>query len=529
MRKPASTQLARLFAAAAIAIAVPAEAQISINQGAAHDVHVHEYDNGVIMGMDATGVYAFRSWNEYLGSDFFLRNNKRCGTVEDLFLGAGSPSDCSNSFTNPAPEYDPSVARYRIPVVFHVLQHPNGSGFVPDSAIQSQIDILNQDFLALSGSLGGNGTNTEIEFFLADVDPSGNPSSGITRHANSQWYNDKGNYASAVGWDTTRYLNIYTNTAGGNLGYAYVPNGGGVVGNSFDGVRILWTTVGFNAPAGPPYNLGRTTTHEVGHYLGLYHTFTGGCASASGCASNGDLICDTNPEAGPNYSPCSRTTCGSPDPTDNYMDYSDDICMQQFTPDQARRMRCTLENFRAGLLSDPPPPNDAPSVNITAPSNGASFDEGTSIGFSGTASDTEDGNLSSSIGWSSNLDGSLGSGASIGAVLSVGSHVVTATVTDSGGSSDSASISVTVNGTPGGGLSLSGNGYKVKGVLTADLSWSNASGANVDVYRDGSYLTTTANDGAYTDSTGVKGGASFTYQVCEEGSSNCSNTITLNW
>ena len=70
---------------------------------------------------------------------------------------------------------------------------------------------------------------------------------------------------------------------------------------------------------------------------------------------------------------------------------------------------------------------------------------------------------------------------------------------------------------------------KVKGVLTADLSWANASGANVDIYRNGSYLTTTANDGAYTDSTGVKGGATFTYQVCEEGSSNCSNTITLNW
>ena len=108
---------------------------------------------------------------------------------------------------------------------------------------------------------------------------------------------------------------------------------------------MLWSSIGLNAPIGPPYNLGRTTTHEVGHYLGLYHTFDGGCAPASGCNTNGDLICDTNPESSPNFSPCNRSTCGSPDPTNNYMDYSDDICMTEFTEEQARRMRCTLENL----------------------------------------------------------------------------------------------------------------------------------------------------------------------------------------
>ena len=81
----------------------------------------------------------------------------------------------------------------------------------------------------------------------------------------------------------------------------------------------------------------------------------------------------------------------------------------------------------------------------------------------------------------------------------------------------------------GGGFSLSANGYKVKGKWTADLSWSGATSANVDIYRDGSYLTTTANDGAYTDATDFKGGGSLTYQVCEEGTAVCSNTATANF
>jgi hypothetical protein len=413
--------------------------------------------------------------------------------------------------------------------VVHIIMANNGAGNIPDSAVDSQIDVLNEDFRAIAGSLGAPGEDVRIEFFLATQDPDGNPTTGITRTVKTQWYNDSGPYANALNWDTTRYLNIYTNSAGGSLGYAYVPSGGGVVGSNFDGVRILWTAFGRNAPIGPPYNLGRTATHEVGHWLGLYHTFQGGCASASGCAGNGDLICDTNPEGSPTGSgTCSKSTCGSPDPADNYMDYSDDICMNKFTPNQANRMRCTIENFRVDLAGGGPT-NTPPTVSIDSPANGTSVDDGTSITFQGSANDAEDGNLSSSISWSSNLDGSLGTGASVSSVLSVGNHTITAAVSDSGGAEDTDSISVTVNTVGGGGITVTENHFKRQGKWIVELSWSGANGSNVDIHRNGSLLTTTANDGFYSDATGLTGHGTLTYQVCEAGSSTCSSLIVVNY
>ncbi|MFT5286039.1 MAG: hypothetical protein ACI8TQ_002207 [Planctomycetota bacterium] len=483
--------------------------------------------DGSLTAVDDTGVYIFSSHREYVLSEFFARNDKRCGSLERIPFEGGiieSTVDCSSTFTNPAAQYDPSGNSYDIAVVVHILQAKNGSGAISDALVHSQIDVLNEDFLALAGSLGAPGNDANIQFHLATVDPSGNPTTGITRSSNNRWYNDQGNYASALNWDTTRYLNIYTNLASGNLGYAYVPNSGGVVGTSFDGVRIYWPAFGRNAPIGSPYNLGRTATHEVGHYLGLYHTFDGGCASVAGCAGNGDLVCDTNPES--TYTPsgtCSKTTCGSPDPTDNYMDYSDDICMSQFTPIQANRMRCTVESFRPGLIQVS---NSSPVVNISAPSNGTSVADGVAITFTASANDAEDGSLTSSITWSSNLDGALGSGGSISATLSVGSHTITASATDTGGATGNDSVNVSVTGV-GGGISLLGNLFKNKGKISANLSWSSATGSNVDIYRDGAFLTTTANDGSYTDATGRKGSATFTYQVCETGGGACSNVITI--
>ena len=487
---------------------------------------VVELNDGTILAADASGTHTFANINDYVASPFFHRNGKRCNSIGPNFPNA-APSDCSSSNTNTAAESEPTGgAVYQIPVVWHVFSHKNGSGNIPDSAIFSQMDILNEDFRAISGSLGASGTDTRIEFVMATTDPTGNAHSGITRHSSNSWYNDKGSYYSSVGWDTNRYLNIYTNLAGGNLGYAYVPSGGGVVGQPWDGVRMLWSSVGANAPIGAPYDLGRTTTHEVGHYLGLYHTFAGGCASQSGCSSNGDLICDTNPEASPNYSPCSRSSCGSSDPTNNYMDYSDDLCMTEFTPDQANRMRCTLDNFRVDLGGGVTG-NASPSVNISAPSNGTSVVDDTAINFSGNASDPEDGNLTSAISWSSNLDGALGSGSNVTATLSVGTHTVTASVTDSEGASGSDTVSVTVTPVGGGSIDLSTFGYKVKGKHRIDLTWTGAAGTNVEVFMDGSSLGTTANDGAVTVTTSNKGGATYTFQLCETGGGACSNIATV--
>jgi len=479
-----------------------------------------ELVDGSIVTADKYGTYYFANFGEYVNSDFFEQHGKRCGS-DRLALPTqfATTGDCSNGSTNPAAEYDPQGGvLYSIPVVFHVLQRRNGNGNVSDALLQSQIDVLNEDFQAMAGSLGAPGVNTRIEFTLA----------GITRSRNNAWYNDSGTYYNSLAWDTTRYLNIYTNTAGGNLGYAYVPSGGGVVGNTFDRVVLYWPAVGRNAPYGPPYDQGRTATHEVGHYLGLYHTFDGGCVSSSGCYSNGDLICDTNPESSPNYSPCSRTTCGSPDPTENYMDYSDDLCMTGFTQDQAFRMRCTLAAFRVDLSAqpntDPPGAASAPS-----PANGASgVSTAANLGWSaGSNADSHDVyfGTNSPPAFAGNQ---AGTSHDPGTLAAGTTYFWRIDEVNENGTTAGTEWSFTTATGGGGGILLSANGYKVQGRQRADLTWSGATGGNVDIYRDGNLIATTANDGTYTDNIGRRGGGSYTYQVCEEGSTTeCSNEVNV--
>ena len=289
----------------------------------------------------------------------FFPQHERCGTPDRLTLLAGlpgvdSPSDCSFSRTVPSAAYDPSTGVYRIPVVVHVIQRTDGTGNIPESRVRSQIDILNEDFRALAGTLGGPGSDTGIEFYLAAEDPDGNPTTGITRSTNNTWYNDSGRYWETLAWDTNRYMNIYTNSGGGALGYVPDLPQGGIVGSTSDRVVVLHSTFGRDAPF-DPFNLGRTATHEVGHYLGLFHTFDGGCGSSTNCNTTGDLICDTNGQDFPSSGcPTSSSSCGRPAPFDNYMDYSDDRCMNKFTVEQARRMRCTLENYCTELYSTEP-------------------------------------------------------------------------------------------------------------------------------------------------------------------------------
>jgi pregnancy-associated plasma protein-A len=328
-------RLAPVLALAAFGLASLASAQRAIGplqNELDRDFFFQENEDGSILAADVHGTELFASFQEYFGSRFFLDHGLRCGSERlPQFYDLGTTADCNSSNTTIKAEYDPAGGvTYTIPVWVHILMNKRGTlGVVSDTRVTQQIAALNRDYASL--------TETKIRFVHA----------GTTRSRNNNWYNDAGSYYNQLAVDVLNNLNIYTNTAGGYLGYSYVPSGGGVVGNKFDRVVIYHAAFGDPAPYGPPYDEGKTATHEVGHYLGLYHTFDGGCAAQSGCANNGDLICDTQPEASPHFSGCTDPqTCGNPDPIQNFMDYTDDFCMDRFSPNQANRMRCTIANFR---------------------------------------------------------------------------------------------------------------------------------------------------------------------------------------
>ena len=325
---------------------------------------------GTVLGQEAVGPWqqddgaivfegkVYKSWRGLHAAGVF-GSGYRCGTAQpnpnagigEQFAGL-DPSDCTMSSTTLNDAYLPEVSDYRIPVVVHVLRNDSGSlGDLSFEMVQSGIDILNEDMNAILGTNGEPGTEARIEFYLADTDPAGNPTNGVTYTNNTTWYNDSGTYYESLGWDTERYLNIYTNSAGGYLGYVAGFPADGTAGQTEDRVVVLWEAYGRDGAYGPPFDQGRTLTHEVGHYLGLFHTFQGGCDSGS-CYTQSDLICDTNSESGPHFG-CSTGTssCGSVDPIENYMDYSDDLCMNRFTPEQVNRMRCSLLNYRPLLYS----------------------------------------------------------------------------------------------------------------------------------------------------------------------------------
>ena len=302
------------------------------------------------------GSRTFASTAEYLQSAEFRARGK-CGfdeasaaEAEAAASWAISPTDCSMSKTLINPDYNDDRT-FVIQVVFHVIKKTDGVGDITPALLKSQIDVLNEDFNALAGTPGSMGNNTKLQFALARFDPQGNPHPGYEVITNDSYFEDPGSGASpmktALKWDTTRYLNVYTNDANGALGYATFPAQS--AGTTQDGVVMLWNSVGRNSPIGAPYNLGRTMTHEVGHYLGLYHTFQGGCGTTTSPYTTGDMIMDTTRESQPNFgcTPAASTCTGAGmNPIENYMDYSDDMCMTKFTVEQTNRIRCSIVNYR---------------------------------------------------------------------------------------------------------------------------------------------------------------------------------------
>jgi hypothetical protein len=330
---------------------------------------VEEDPRGRDQGPVVVDGRVFGSRALYLSSHYFYTSGKRCGlsSHEEWLKNAranGLLPEPRAAFTKREKAFNPGDV-LQIPVVVHIITASDGTtGDLTNSIVQSQIDILNEDFRALAGTNGAPGTDTMIQFVLADRDPSDNPSSGITRTANDTWFadSDEDGFKTALVWDPDRYLNIYTNNTA-YLGYAYSPEGS--AGQYWDGVVITYTAFGRNSPF-PPYDQGRTATHEIGHYVGLYHVFEPWADPAEpnpvgeGCPSgvpdcysdNGDLICDTNPEAYETYGcPVGQETCGSLDNIRNYLDYTNDTCMWEFTPEQTDRMRNQIAIYRSTLVT----------------------------------------------------------------------------------------------------------------------------------------------------------------------------------
>lgn len=235
-----------------------------------------------------------------------------------------------------------------IPVVVHVF-HQGGTENISDTQIESAITVLNEDYGRMIGTNGyGNGVDTKVQFKLAKIDPNGNCTNGIVRIysslTNHKTY-ERPLLKEVSFWDNEKYLNIYVvkSIPGGTLGYSSFPGGPA----EEDGLVVRHNYFGRTGTAAS--SLGRTVTHEVGHWLGLYHTFNNGCGTDE--CTDGDYVCDTPPVATANFgcstnNSCSNDSPDQPDQIENYMDYTSESCSNMFTQGQADRMHASLTSLR---------------------------------------------------------------------------------------------------------------------------------------------------------------------------------------
>ena len=295
----------------------------------------------------------------------------RCASVEyEQYLKALYPERATNAEfeTWLAPKIEAVKAQRSngvsiittIPVVFHILTDGVGNENLSEAAIQAQIDQLNLDFGNGAGSSYTVATDTEVRFCLAQQNETEVTmfEPGINRITD---YDDgpfsmsdfENTIKPATQWDPTRYLNIWvSDLSAGLLGYAQFPSNSGLSGlntngggANTDGVVVASFTVGsvLNPGPGGPYNLGRTLTHEVGHWIGLRHIWgdSGSCSNDDYCADTPDAT--TSNGGCPTVDSCPSDGLGA-DMVENYMDYSNDACMDTFTADQTTRIQAVLAN-----------------------------------------------------------------------------------------------------------------------------------------------------------------------------------------
>jgi hypothetical protein len=259
----------------------------------------------------------------------FIESGRRCGTFQPD-ADAIAAIDAEVDAIMRARGVETSVTGGVINVYFHVINRGAGiaNGDVSDAQISDQIAVLNAAYAVQGWS-----------FNLVSID----------RITNTSWYtmgpgtNAERQAKRALRQGSAEDLNIYSaNPGGGLLGWATFPSDYSRQPR-MDGVVVLFSSL----PGGSavPYNLGDTGTHEVGHWMGLYHTFQGGCRGS------GDFVADTPAERSPAFGcPVGRNTCAGAgnDPITNFMDYTDDSCMDRFSAGQDARMDQMFTTYRLG-------------------------------------------------------------------------------------------------------------------------------------------------------------------------------------
>ncbi|WP_377267030.1 zinc metalloprotease [Peterkaempfera sp. SMS 1(5)a] len=248
-----------------------------------------------------------------------------------------------------------------IPVVVHVVHNPaSPAQNISDEQVRSQIDVLNRDYRRDNPDSAQTPpvfkdlvADARLRFALADKDPSGSPTDGITRtETTAQSFTDDDKVKSsstggADGWPSDAYLNLWVcRLGGGLLGYAQFPGGP----SGTDGVVITYTGFGTGGAAAAPFDLGRTATHEIGHWLNLRHIW----GDDDNACNGSDFVDDTPNQGGPNQGKPEfpHISCGNEPNGDmfmNYMDYSDDAAMFMFTEGQVRRMQAALDSARSSV------------------------------------------------------------------------------------------------------------------------------------------------------------------------------------